>query len=268
VLRTAADFDAGREGRGMRFGALALAASLMLPGTAGGADVPATLAGVRKQVESADYRMSGRLVLVNASGARKSSEVTIRARWFPGILRVLVEVTSPAQARVHVLLEMRPGGKSTIEIAHPGDKAATVVPFEKWNEGPLGDGFSYEDFIDSSYFWAGQTSLGVTKYGARNCDLIRSTPEGADRTQYSQVKSWLDQSSDFPVYVEKTEKASGAVKEFTYFGLRHTEGVWSATQVEAKIRGQAGSTLLIIDHGSANAHLGLKDFSSTQLTEF
>jgi hypothetical protein len=58
------------------------------------------------------------------------------------------------------------------------------------------------------------------------------------------------------------------VKEFTYFGLRHTEGVWSATQVEVKIRGQAGSTLLIIDHGSANAHPGLKDFSSTELTEF
>jgi Outer membrane lipoprotein-sorting protein len=252
----------------MRVGAWALAASLLLPLSGNGADVPATLAGARKQVESADYRLSGHLVRVDANGTRTSSGVNIKARWFPGILRVLVEVTSPAQAREHVLLEMRPGGKSTIEIAHPGDKAATVVPFEKWNEGPLGEGFSYEDFIDSSYFWAGQTSLGVVKYGARNCELIRSTPEGADRTQYSAIKSWLDQSSDFPVYVEKTEKGSGEVKAFTYFGLRHTEGVWSATQVEAKIRGKAGSTLLIIDHGSANAHLVLKDFSSTQLTEF
>ncbi|MGC2618946.1 MAG: outer membrane lipoprotein-sorting protein [Acidobacteriaceae bacterium] len=252
----------------MRFGLLMLSASLLLPLSVRGADVPAALAGARKQVESADYRLSGRLVRVAASGARTNYGVTMKARWFPGILRVLVEVTSPAQAKAHVLLEMRADGRSTIEIAHPGDKAATAVPLEKWSEGPLGEGFSYEDFIDASYFWAGQTSLGITKYGARSCDLIRSTPDAADRTQYSEVKSWLDAGSDFPVYVEKTEKSSGKVKEFTYFGLRHTDGVWSATQVEEKIRGQAGSTLLIIDHGSANAHLGLKDFSTTQLTEF
>jgi hypothetical protein len=38
--------------------------------------------------------------------------------------------------------------------------------------------------------------------------------------------------------------------------------------VEAKIRGQAGSTLLIIDRGTPKANLSLKDFSSAQLTHF
>src|ERR1700761_1098860 len=109
----------------MRVGACLLAASLLLPLSMRGADVPTALAGARKQVESADYRMSGRLVRVAASGARTNYGVNIKARWFPGILRVLVEVTSPAQAKVHVLLEMRPDGRSTIEVAHPGDKTAT-----------------------------------------------------------------------------------------------------------------------------------------------
>jgi hypothetical protein len=58
------------------------------------------------------------------------------------------------------------------------------------------------------------------------------------------------------------------VKEFTYFGLRHEGGIWSANQVEAKVRGQAGSTLLIIDRGSAKANLGLGDFSPEKLTRF
>jgi hypothetical protein len=58
------------------------------------------------------------------------------------------------------------------------------------------------------------------------------------------------------------------VKEFTYFGLRQTDGVWSASQVESKIRGHTGSILLIIDHGTPRAHLGLKDFSSAQLIQF
>jgi hypothetical protein len=68
--------------------------------------------------------------------------------------------------------------------------------------------------------------------------------------------------------VEKTLKGSGTVKQFTYFGLRQTHGVWSATQVEAKIRGRAGSTLLIIDRGSPEAHLSAKDFSLAQLSHF
>jgi hypothetical protein len=39
-------------------------------------------------------------------------------------------------------------------------------------------------------------------------------------------------------------------------------------QVEGKIRGQAGFTLLMIDRGSARAHFGLKGFSRAQFTNF
>lgn len=252
----------------MRFEMLALTAAIVFPATAHTADIPQTLAAARQQIMTADYRLSGHLARVDESGARTSYGVDIKAHWFPGVLRVLLEVSSPATARVHVLLEMRPGGVTSIQIAHPGDTAATALPFDKWTAGPLGDGFSYEDFIDSSYFWPGQTDLGETKYGARNCELLKSTPGAGDKTHYAEVKSWLDLGSAFPVYVEKTLKGSGATKEFTYFGLRRTEGVWSATQVEAKIHGRAGSTLLIIDHGAAKAHLVMKDFDSAQLTHF
>ena len=245
-----------------------LAASMLFPLAARAVDVQGPLTVARRQIESADYRLTGRLVRVDGNGARTTYGVSIKAHWFPGMLRVLLEVTSPAKARVRALLETTPAGKSAILIAHPGDAEAVVLPFGKWNEGPLGDEFSYEDFMDSSYFWTGQTPMGETKFGARNCDLLRSTPGAADKTHYAEVKSWLDRNSSFPVYVEKTLKGSGMVKEFTYYGLRQTEGVWSASQVEVKLRGQPGSTLLIIDHGSPKAHLGFKDFSSAQLTHF
>jgi len=230
------------------------------------------LAAARLQVQNADYRMSGQIVRVDSSGKRTRYGVTIEAHWFPGVLRVLVKATSPAEARVHVLLEMRPGGKSTILIAHPGDAAAKALPFKQWRAELFGaspsEGFSYEDFLDATYFWAGQKDLGEVKYGARNCDELRSTPEAADKTHYAEVTSWLDRSSGFPVYVEKTLKDSGDVKEFTYFGLRQTEGVWYANQVEEKTHGHSGSTLLVINHGAARAHLDLKDFSAARLTHF
>jgi hypothetical protein len=206
---------------------------------------------------------------VDAAGARTSYPITLKAHWFPGVLRLLCEIdATAANARMHILLEMRPNGQDAIHIAHPGDKTPTALPFERWSDGPLGSGFSYEDFLEPHYFWPGQAVLEKTKYGARECDLLKSKPGVSDRTHYAEVKTWLDHSIGFPVYVEKTTKATGTVKEFTYFGLRQNGGVWSASQVEAKVRGQVGSTLLIIDRGSTKANLALRDFSPEQVTRF
>jgi hypothetical protein len=260
----------------MRLICATLAALLLFATPSNAADARAVLAIPRQSVEQADFRASGHLVRVGANGARTSYAITIKAHWFPGVLRVLVEIAPPSNstpqsgpdARAHILLEMRPNGQNAIQIAHPGDKAPAPLPLDKWSDGPLGSGFSYEDFLEEQYFWPGQTLLEETKYGARDCDLLKSTPGAADRTRYTEVKTWLDHSIGFPVYVEKSLKGTGAVKEFTYFGLRHEGGIWSANQVEAKVRGQAGSTLLIIDRGSAKANLGLGDFSPEKLTRF
>ena len=246
--------------------ALGLATLLAIP--AGAADVHTVLAAPRQRVESADFRATGRLVQVDANGTRTSYGISIKAHGFPGVLRVLVEIGQPARARTHVLLEMRPNGHNMVHIAHPGDKVSSILPFDKWSDGLLGTGFSYEDFLEPQYFWPGQTVVPDTKYGARICDLLKSTPGAADQTHYAEIHSWLDHSIGFPVYVEKTLKGSKSVKEFTYFGLRHDGGVWSASQVEAKTRERAGSTLLIIDRGSAKANLKLGDFSPELLTRF
>jgi hypothetical protein len=264
----------------MRLFAAALMAVVLLTPTARAFEAPAGDAGSvlerpRQRVQTADFRASGHIVRVSAAGARTSYPITLKAHWFPGVLRLLCEIGATGQgsgeARIHILLEMRPNGQSSIHIAHPGDKTPAALPFDRWSEGPvaeLGSVFSYEDFLEPQYFWPGQTVTGNTKYGARLCDLLKSRPGPSERTHYTEVQTWLDHSIGYPVYVEKTIKATGMVKEFTYFGLRQNGGVWSASQVEGKIRGQAGSTLLIIDRGSTKANLELRDFSPEQLTRF
>lgn len=252
----------------MRAAACAIAACLLLPMGAATGHAQAALAAGRRQIETADYRVSGRLVRVDANGSRTADNVEVEGRWFPGVLRVLVQITSPAAARANVLLEVRADGHSSIWIAHPGDAAATELPFSKWMTEPLGETFSYEDFLEAQYFWASQKNLGQAKFGARMCDRILSTPGAGDRSHYASVKSWLDPVSGFPVYVEKQVKGSGDLKQFTYYGLRQTRGVWWANQIEAKIQGRAGSTLFIVERGTPQAHLGPKDFDSARLTHF
>jgi hypothetical protein len=252
----------------MRPGGLLVAVILPLALLAHAANAPAVLTIPRQMVESADYRATGHLMRVDANGMRTSYAIAVKAHWFPGLLRVQLDVNSPPEARTHILLEMRPNSQNSIQIAHPGDTATKVLPFDMWSGGPLGPGFSYEDFLEPQYFWPGQTVLKEEKYGARDCAVLKSTPGTADRTHYVEVRTWIDHSIGFPVYVEKTLRGSGIVKEFTYFGLRQDQGVWSARQVEVKTRGQAGSTLLIIDRGKPKANLALKDFSAAQLTHF
>jgi hypothetical protein len=219
-------------------------------------------------VQTADYRVLGRLVRIDANGTRTTYGITIKAHWFPGVLRVLLDITSPTTAREHVLLEMRSDGAEAVSIAKPGDHAPAALPFSGWSSGPLGETFSYEDFLESEYFWPMQKVLEETRRGARDCIVVQSKSGASDITHYAEVHTWFDKTIGFPVYAEKTLRGSGAVKEFTYIGLRHNGGVWSASQLQASLRGKPGSTLLIIDRGSAKANLGPNDFSRSAMVHF
>jgi hypothetical protein len=246
--------------------ALALALLTTLPANA--ADPQAVLTGPRQAIEKADYRASGHLVRVDAAGKRTSDDVTIKAHWFPGVLRVLFEITGPVDARAHILFEMRPNGQNSIRVAHPRDAALSPIPFDQWTDGPLGPGFSYEDFLEQQYYWPGQTVLESVRRGSRDCDVLKSTPASADKTHYAEVRTWIDHSIDVPIYAEKTLKDGGIVKEFTSFDLRHEGGIWSATQIEEKTHGTMGSTLLIINRGSPKANLSPRDFSPESIARF
>jgi hypothetical protein len=260
----------------MRVALLALLIPALAAAAAAAENANAILNIPREAVEKADFRATGHLVRVDPGGVRTSYPVSLKAHYFPGVLRVLLEVSQPSGsaaaaahvAPVHVLLELRPTGQPTIKVAHPGDASATVLPVERWTEGVAGTGFTYEDFLEQQYFWAGQSVTEHVKYGARDIDLVKSTPGPSDRTGYSEVKTWLDSSIGFPVYVEKTLKKTAPVREYTYYGLRHEGGVWSANQIEEKNHGQTGSTLLIIDRGSPKANLSPGDFSPEKLTRF
>ena len=260
----------------MRLASVMAAAMLLIATTAHAADTRAVLAVARQRIETSDFRATGRLVRVDAGGNRISNNIAIKARWFPGVLRALVEIAPlrrPAgnarqDARVSILLEMRPKGQNTIRIFRSHESAPASLPFDKWGESVFGSDFNYEDFLQPEYYWQGQTLLKSARFGTHDCDVLKSTPGALDHSHYAEVQTWLDHTIGYPVYVEKTLKDGGIVKEFTYFGLSRSGGVWSARQVEVKIHGRPGSTLLIIERGSTKANLSIRDFSPEQISKF
>jgi hypothetical protein len=90
-------------------------------------------------------------------------------------------------------------------------------------------------------------------------------PDARDQSHYSSVASWLDRETLAPVRVEKTLRGSAVVKEFVYFGLRESKGVWSASQIEVRTRGVAGSSFLIISRGAEKARVSPADLDPALL---
>jgi hypothetical protein len=86
-------------------------------------------------------------------------------------------------------------------------------------------------------------SVGSGDHSSRSSAADRTSALATpDRTHDAKAKSWLDQAIRSPVYVEKTLKVTGRVKEFPSFGLCQNGFVCFVSQVEEKMRGQQGST--------------------------
>jgi hypothetical protein len=227
---------------------------------AANSDLETVLTGSRQRIEKLDYRMTGRLTRVEGNGKRTSSKFVAKAHWFPDGLRLLCEISGPGSEKTSLLLHMSVSGQVTIQAVLPGQKVASVLPFERWNDPLVGTDFSYEDMVESQFFLKNQELLAPERYGARDCFVLRSKPGPQDRTHYDSVTSWIDRGILYPVRVVKTLRGTGQQKEFIYYGLRQIGGVWSAAQVEAKLQGQPGSSILVVEAGSGKANLGRKDF--------
>jgi hypothetical protein len=234
------------------------------PTFAASSDLETVLNGSRQRIEKLDYRVTGRLTKVEENGKRTSYKFAGKAHWFPDGLRVLCEISGPGAEKTSVLLHMTVSGHLTIETVLPGEKTTSVLPYEHWNDPLVGTDFSYEDMVESPFFWKHQELLPPEKYGARDCFVLKSVAGSEDRSHYSFVTSWIDHNILFPVHVVKTFRGNGPQKDLIYYGLRQTGGAWSASQVEAKLQGKPGSSILAIEFGSGKAHLGRKDFDIGQ----
>ncbi len=250
-----------------RFAAVLLAAVVV--STASKAQTPsagslkAILAAARARVEKSDIRATGRLVAIAGNGARTNNNLALASHSFPDGLRTMVTITTPDHKSIRYLLLQDTAGHTSIESFRKGDAAPVKLSPEHWGEGVAGTDFYPEDFVDGQFFWSKQTVLPPQKYGARDCFLLKSEPGAGQPSVYASVTTWLDQKTGAPVYVEAVPKSGDSKKEFVFYSIEQIGGAWLSRQVEAKVEGKPGSSMLLIEHGSPHAHLQRKDFNLT-----
>lgn len=221
------------------------------------------LAAARARVEKSDVRAIGHLVQVAPNGARINNSLALASHSFPDGLRTLITVTTPSHATERYLLTQNETGHTTIEVLRPGSTTPEKLSPEHWAEGVAGTLFYPEDFADGQFFWTKQTVLPPQKYGARDCFVLKSEPGPGQPTVYASVTTFIDQKTGASVYIETMPKSGPPAKQFVFYSLQQLGGLWLSRQIEAKISGQPGSSLLLIDHGSPHAHLQRKDFNLT-----
>ena len=232
-------------------------------------DQDAVLAATHQRIETSDYRATGRLVRVEGDGQRTSYKFTVKGHWFPDGLRVLYEITGPASARTRILLHMTANGHVTPRGGPTRRKRppARSAPFERWNDRLLGTDFSYEDLVEAQFFWKNQDFLAPEKYGARDCFVLKSVP-GPCRTGASLRFRHSHGLTGSTVYSgargERPCAEQGSRRTLSPLACGRPAGVWSASQIEARLQGKPGSTLFVIEGGSPKAKLQRKDFDLSQ----
>jgi len=137
-----------------------------------------------------------------------------------------------ADLREHILLEMVSGGDHTIQNCSIPAKHPPISCPLKVERSSTRSGIQLRGFPRAGSISGQDKPPRATPIRVRNCNVIKSTPGPADRTHYAQVKTWIDPSIGFPVYVEKTVKETGAVKEFTSYGVRQERATGFAHQIE------------------------------------
>src|SRR5579864_7361821 len=145
--------------------ALLVLLSLLHPSRAFAAnsDLETVLTGSRQRIEKLDYRLTGRLTRVEGNGKRTNYKFVAKAHWFPDGLRLLCEISGPGSEKTSLLLHMGVTGRLTIEAVLPGEKTASALPFEHWNDPLVGTDFSYEDMVENQFFWKNQELLAPEK---------------------------------------------------------------------------------------------------------
>jgi hypothetical protein len=222
-------------------------------------DVKGIVAAARARVEQTDVRASGRLVAIAGNGTRTTSRLVLESHAFPDGLRTLVMVTLPDHSVDRYWVTSDAAGHTTIAASKAGAAPARLAT-EKWDEAVAGTLFYPEDFADGQFFWARQALMAPRKYGARECDVLRSEPGPGQPSVYRWVTTLMDEKTGAVVEVEAAGKDGEVTKQFVFYGIERIGGLWLSRQIEAKENGKPGSSLLIVDSGSPHAHLTRKDF--------
>ena len=226
---------------------------------ASGSEGPSAGDLIHRVLESrlrATVRSRGRLTITGGAQKQKVFQLSILRKCVKGSVHLLWSVSGPAGAVQRILIQSPPQGEPVVWLDATGKGAAVRIPGKRWWEPVMGSHLSVEDLVDDCFRWPHQELTGEETAGGKPCWVIRSVPSGTQASWFALVDSWLDQATLVPVRIVKRPRGLGGPKEIVCRGLRQSGGHWSASSIEVRQEGRAGSTRIVFTGGSAAARVG------------
>ena len=234
------------------------AAAAMIGSHASPLELPQAAALTRRILElrrGSIVRAHGRLVVTDARKQQRVFQILVLQKRLARSLNLLWTVTEPLEARTRILVEAPFEGRPTVWLVSGVAAKAAVLPAESWARAIVGSHLTVEDLIDDHFTWPKQSVTGEEAVTGKMCYVLRSEPAEGHASTYGSVTTWMDEATLVPLRIVKEPRGPGAPKEIVCRGLRQSAGHWSASNIEVRLRGSAGSTKIVFTAGSENARV-------------
>ena len=134
-------------------------------------------------------------------------------------------------------------------------------------EAVLGSDFGFEDVIPREIEDAEYRRLPDDVYDGRACHVVEIVPLASANSEYSRLRSWIDQQHPVVLRTQYWDHDGIAVKEGTapFAEVREIEGVWVPMHAEMKNLVSESWSRLLVEDFEPNPVLDSGEFSQRRL---
>ena len=171
-------------------------------------------------------------------GSGQSLQVQIKSRVSDASADIVYQILFPKERKGESVLLHRSGNKFSATSFKPPDTLKQLGAAEM-NQALLGTDLSYEDIIDSPFFWSQQAIVGTQDIGKFACQILESKPGKGHASSYASVKTWIDPNRMVPLQIEKYDSSGKVVRRINVTRILLDGG--DSLPADLEISGSRGS---------------------------
>jgi outer membrane lipoprotein-sorting protein len=135
-------------------------------------------------------------------GSGENFQLQIKSRVSRDTSDIVYQMLFPKERKGEAVLLHRSGGRFTGTLFIPPNAVRSIVSGQI-NQPLFGSDLSYEDIIESPYWWSQQAIVGTEVIDNTPCQILESKPGKGHNSSYSSVKTWVDPRRFVPLRIEK-----------------------------------------------------------------
>jgi hypothetical protein len=156
--------------------------------------------------------------------------------WQPDRVRTLYRISPPGRPTMDLMVDHNLVLDSWQAFVRGADGGFLPIREEHLATRFANLDFTFEDLAFTFLLWPSHTLEGITRSKGRPCYIIESFPGPEQVSQYSSVRSWIDQEGWFPLRLEcySREDPDTVFRQIEIISVKKEDDRWNLSKVEAR----------------------------------